>query len=109
MAALQGDLSDVRERSASALTRDSASLARAIMALEAEMALHNSAAEQTEKRLNDLNNQYVKDIAALNVTITASVCDREVTDKVLVENAEQIKMLTSTISVAMEVDTDDVE
>eukprot|EP00972_Heterocapsa_arctica_P081525 12018415-Heterocapsa_arctica.AAC.1 len=73
------------------------------------MARHNSAAELTGKKLNDLNNQYVKDIAALNVTITTSVGDREVTDKVLLENAEQIKLLTSTISVAMEVDTDDVE
>eukprot|EP00972_Heterocapsa_arctica_P036297 5341473-Heterocapsa_arctica.AAC.1 len=79
------------------------------MALEDEMALHNSAAEQTEKRLGDLNNQYVKDITALNVTISQSVGDREVTEKVLLDKDEQIKMLMSSISTAMEIDTEDVE
>eukprot|EP00972_Heterocapsa_arctica_P073393 10839760-Heterocapsa_arctica.AAC.1 len=51
--ALQSDTSEARERSSSAFIRDSADHARAIMALEDRMALHT--AEQTEKRLGDLN------------------------------------------------------
>eukprot|EP00972_Heterocapsa_arctica_P049233 7246936-Heterocapsa_arctica.AAC.1 len=73
------------------------------------MALHNTAAEQAEKRLADLNDQYVKEISALNATISQSVGDREVTDKVLLDKDEQIKTLTDSISVAMEIDTEDVE
>eukprot|EP00972_Heterocapsa_arctica_P060741 8960063-Heterocapsa_arctica.AAC.1 len=42
IAALKNEISEVQDRSASAFTRDSASHARAIMALEDRMALHNN-------------------------------------------------------------------
>eukprot|EP00972_Heterocapsa_arctica_P016466 2430280-Heterocapsa_arctica.AAC.1 len=73
------------------------------------MALHNAAAEQTAKRLGDLNDQYVKDITSLNIIISQSVGDREVTDAVLLGKDEQIKRLTDSISTAMEIDTEDIE
>eukprot|EP00972_Heterocapsa_arctica_P086657 12773698-Heterocapsa_arctica.AAC.1 len=57
----------------------------------------------------DLNNQYLKDIEALNATMRQYVGDREVTDKVILEKDEQIKTLNDTISVAMDIDTEDVE
>eukprot|EP00972_Heterocapsa_arctica_P024050 3543086-Heterocapsa_arctica.AAC.1 len=37
------------------------------------------------------------------------VGDREVTDKLILDRKEQIKTLTDTISVAMDIDTEDVE
>ena len=73
------------------------------------MAHHNAASEKAEKKLTDLNIQYVKDIEALKATITQSICDREVTDKVVLEKDEQIKQLTDSITVAMEIDTEDAE
>eukprot|EP00972_Heterocapsa_arctica_P034906 5137892-Heterocapsa_arctica.AAC.1 len=59
IAALQGEISDVQERSASAFTRENASHARAMLALQDRMALHNIAAEQAEKRLVDMNSPSV--------------------------------------------------
>eukprot|EP00972_Heterocapsa_arctica_P105026 15474825-Heterocapsa_arctica.AAC.1 len=73
------------------------------------MALSNTASELAEKKLMDQDNQYVMDIEALNATIAQSVCDREVTDKVLLDREEQIETLTASISTAMEIDTEDVE
>eukprot|EP00972_Heterocapsa_arctica_P051124 7515849-Heterocapsa_arctica.AAC.1 len=70
------------------------------MALEERMALHNAAAEQTERRLGAQNDQYVKGIASLSDIVRQSVGDRE---------DERIKTLTDSISTAMEIDTEDVE
>eukprot|EP00972_Heterocapsa_arctica_P077624 11447625-Heterocapsa_arctica.AAC.1 len=77
MAALRSDISDAQECSASAFTRDSATHARAVMALEDKLAKHIAASEIVEKQLTDLNIHHVKDIEALNATNAQSICDRE--------------------------------